>query len=223
MRSFSVLSQTRTEDFGISQPARNDSYQSHDLLFPETDRRVSMHGIFRRLLDASTWSSGMNRWAQTFVISVAIGVVLSCSPVCSAAEQPSTSSHQLSKESPLIPPKTSPSQDARYLTDVAEADTHLSTYVQQRGTLALKAMLTDGTAFCAFLRRGGGIDDALLNVASGARSVESQTHLPSGVATFNAIEAVALIDLCPAEQNLVPASVRIKLRRLHAALSRSSS
>jgi hypothetical protein len=123
----------------------------------------------------------------------------------------------------LIAPKTSPAQDVRYLTDVAKADSDLATYVQQKGNVALKAMLTDGTAFCAFLRRGGGIDNALLNVAAGATSVEAQTHLPSGVATFNAIEAVALIDLCPAEQRLVPASVRTKLRRLRSALGPAST
>ena len=123
----------------------------------------------------------------------------------------------------MIAPETTPAQDARYLTDVTKADSDLVTYVQQKGNVALKAMLTDGTAFCAFLRRGGGIDNALLNVAAGAKSVESQTHLPPGVATFNAIEAVALIDLCPAEQGRVPASVRTKLRRLKSALRTTST
>jgi hypothetical protein len=118
----------------------------------------------------------------------------------------------------LIAPKTSAAQDARYLSDVAKSDPDLSTYVQQQGSVALNAMLTDGGAFCAFLRRGGGIDNALLDVAAGAKSVESETHLPSGVTTFNAIEAVALIDLCPREQRLVPASVRTKLHRLRSAL-----
>ena len=79
-------------------------------------------------------------------------------------------------------------------------------------------MLTDGTAFCAFLKRGGGIDNALIAVAVGAKSEESQTHLPAGVKTFNTIEAVALIDLCPSEQQRVPASVRTKLRQLKKAL-----
>jgi hypothetical protein len=158
-----------------------------------------------------------------FAVAVVIGLVLSCSTTCSGATQSSSKLRQPSKDAPLIPPKTSPTQDARYLTDVAQADPKLATYVEQKGNVALKAMLTDGTAFCALLRRGGGIDDALLNVASGAKSVESETHLPSGVATFNAIEAVALIDLCPAEQRLVPASVRTKLRRLHSALSRAST
>jgi hypothetical protein len=123
----------------------------------------------------------------------------------------------------LIAPKTSAAQDARYLSDVAKSDPALSTYVQQQGSVALKAMLTDGGAFCAFLRRGGGIDNALLDVAAGAKSVESETHLPSGVTTFNAIEAVALIDLCPREQRLVPASVRTKLRRLRSALGPGST
>jgi hypothetical protein len=146
-------------------------------------------------------------------------VMVSCSATCAAQSSPK--SHEHSKDAPLVPPKTSPVQDARYLTDVAKADSDLATYVGQQGNVALRAMLTDGTAFCAFLRRGGGIDVALLNVAAGARSVESQTHLPSGVATFNAIEAVALIDLCPSEQRLVPASVRTKLRQLHSALGRT--
>jgi hypothetical protein len=122
----------------------------------------------------------------------------------------------------LIAPKTTPVEDARYLTDVAKSDPALATYVQKQGNVALKAMLTDGTAFCAFLRRGGGIDDALLNVAAGAKSVESETHLPSSVTTFNALDAVALIDLCPAEQRLVPASVRTKLHRLRSALGAST-
>jgi hypothetical protein len=152
---------------------------------------------------------------------MAIGLVLSCSATCAAQSSPKP--HEISKDTPLVPPKTSPVQDARYLTDVAKSDPNLATYVDQQGNVALQAMLTDGTAFCAFLRRGGGIDDALLNVAAGARSVESQTHLPSGVATFNAIEAVALIDLCPGEQRLVPASVRTKLHRLHSALGRAST
>jgi len=123
---------------------------------------------------------------------------------------------------PLVGPRTSAAQDARYLTDVAQADSDLVTYVQQNGNVALRAMLTDGSAFCAFMRRGGGIDSALVNLALGAHSVESQTHLPASVHTFNTLESVALIDLCPAEQNLVPTSVRAKLQRLAAALKSSS-
>lgn len=151
-----------------------------------------------------------------------VTLVLTCS--AASAAQASRNSHRLSKKNPpLVAPKTSPTQDARYLTDVTKADSHLATYVEQQGNVALQAMLTDGAAFCAFLQRGGGIDDALVNVAAGARSVASQTHLPSGVATFNAMEAVALIDLCPTEQRLVPASVRTKLHRLHTALGGASN
>jgi hypothetical protein len=156
-------------------------------------------------------------------------LVLGLGPFClgvfgSTAEAAATAkSHKTSKDAPLIAPKTSPTQDARYLTDVAKADPKLATYVQQQGNVALKAILTDGSAFCAFLRRGGGIDEALLNVAAGAKSVESETHFPSGVASFNAVEAVALVDLCPAEQRLVPASVRTKLHRLRAALDQASA
>jgi hypothetical protein len=123
-----------------------------------------------------------------------------------------------SKVAPLRAPKTTPAQDARYLTDVAKADPALESYLQSGGNVALRALLTDGSAFCAFLRRGGGIDQAMVSVAVGARSVESKTHLPSSVKTFNTVEAVALLTLCPSAQTLIPASDRSKLRKLGRAL-----
>jgi len=123
----------------------------------------------------------------------------------------------------LRAPKTTTAQDARYLTDVAQADSDLVTYVNKYGNVALRGMVTDGLAFCAFLHRGGGIDNALVDVAAGARADESTTHLPLSVHTFNTLEALALIDLCPSEERLVPASVRGELRQLAAALGSSSS
>lgn len=121
-------------------------------------------------------------------------------------------------DAPLVGPKTTPAQDTEYITDVTKADVHLATYAQQQGDVALQAMLTDGTGFCAFLRRDGSIDQAILDTAVGAKSLESQTHLPYSVATFNTLEAVALLALCPSEQSLVPASVRAKIHRLGSAL-----
>jgi hypothetical protein len=119
-------------------------------------------------------------------------------------------------------PKTTPSQDNEYLADVAKADPALATYVQNQGNVALRAMLTDGAAFCAFLHRGGGIDNALVSVAVGAKSVESQTQLPETVATFNSMEAVALLTLCPSDQALVPPSVRQRVHQLGRALGAQS-
>jgi len=118
----------------------------------------------------------------------------------------------------LRAPKTTTAQDARYLTDVAQADSDLVSYVNKYGNGALQGMLTDGLAFCAFLRGGGGIDNALVNEAVGARADEKKTHLPLNVHTFNTIESLALIDLCPGEQRLVPSSVRAKLSQLGGAL-----
>ncbi len=92
--------------------------------------------------------------------------------------------------------------------------------MEQRGEVALRAMLTDGAAFCAFLRRGGGTDNAMVSVAVGAQSVESRTHLPSSVTTYNAIEAVALLVLCPSEQDLVPVSDRSRIHELSEALAK---
>jgi hypothetical protein len=42
------------------------------------------------------------------------------------------------------------------------------------------------------------------------------------VATFNAIDAVALVTLCPSEQRLVPATVRTRVRRLGLQLNGKS-
>jgi hypothetical protein len=123
---------------------------------------------------------------------------------------------------PLRAPKTTPVQDAAYLTNVAQADSDLATYTQQDGNVALRAMLTDGSAFCAFLLRDQGIDAALVDLADGARSVESQTHLPASVRTFNTLESVAMIDLCPNEQGLIPAALRSKLHQLAKSLKNSS-
>jgi hypothetical protein len=120
---------------------------------------------------------------------------------------------------PLTAPKASAAQDGMYLTDVTEADPALKTYEQKDGNVALRALLTDGSAFCALLARGGGIDKALVDEAIGARSTESQTHLPLSVTTFNTIEAVGLLRLCPSEQKRVPMSVRTKIRRLGDRLS----
>jgi len=120
---------------------------------------------------------------------------------------------------PLHAPETTPAQDNEYLLDVTKADPDLATYVQEQGDTALRALVTDGSAFCAFLAHGGGMDNALASVAIGARSVESQTSLPLAVATFNTMESVALVVLCPNEQRLVPASVQSELGALKTELA----
>ncbi len=136
----------------------------------------------------------------------------------SATTSPKASVHARSK--PLSVPKTTFAQDTKFFTDVTEADPALVAYEQQQGNVALRALLTDGAAFCALLRRGSGIDDALVAEADGARGTESQTHLPLSITTFNTIEAVALLTLCPSEQTLVPASDRSKIRDLGRALGK---
>ena len=108
------------------------------------------------------------------------------------------------------------------MTDVTVADPALRAYEQKQGSVALRALFTDGSAFCALLKRGGGIDEVLVAEATGARSTESQTHLPLSVTTFNTVESVALLNLCPSEQKLVPSSVRSKIRALGKALAKRS-
>ena len=69
---------------------------------------------------------------------------LSISSWSTTAQASSPKPHKSSEVAPLAAPKTSPVQDARYITDVAKADPGLATYVQQQGNVALKAMLTHG-------------------------------------------------------------------------------
>ncbi|MGO9344726.1 MAG: hypothetical protein ACLP6E_19740 [Acidimicrobiales bacterium] len=120
---------------------------------------------------------------------------------------------------PLKAPHTSITQDGQFLTDITEADPSLVTYERQQGNVALRALLTDGSAFCSLLQRGGGIDNALVSVAVGARSDEPQTHLPLSVTTFNSIESVALLTLCPSDLKLLPGPDRNKIHNLGAALA----
>jgi hypothetical protein len=115
---------------------------------------------------------------------------------------------------PLRAPKTTNAQDSRYFTEVAAADPALASYEQKQGNVALRALLTDGSAFCALLWHEKDLDTALVEEAAGARSSESQTHLPLSVTTFNTVESVALLTLCPSEQKLLPAATRTKIRNL---------
>ena len=59
----------------------------------------------------------------------------------------------------------------------------------------------------------------MASVVIGARSVEPETHLPSTVTTFNAIDSIALLTLCPSEQRLVPGADRSRIRALGQALA----
>jgi hypothetical protein len=120
---------------------------------------------------------------------------------------------------PLVAPATSPQLDAKYLSDVAAADSALGTYIQTYGDTAVRTLLTDGGAFCAFLAKGGGLDQAMSSVVIGANGVEGQTHLPQNVTTYNAIDGVALVVLCPDEQSRLPAAARGTINQLQRQLS----
>jgi hypothetical protein len=146
------------------------------------------------------------------------GLATTClaAPESAGAAGTTTTTSTVSK--PLSPPRTSVAQDRAYFTDVAVADSSLATYEEKHGETALRALLTDGSAFCALLQRERNLDNALVAEADGARGTESQTSLPLTVTTFNTIEAVALVTLCPSEQKLLPKSVRTRIRRLGAEL-----
>lgn len=162
---------------------------------------------------------------RCLLTSGAVGLAAVTLAACghpAAQSSPTTGPPATSGGGPLVAPKTTPAQDAEYFTDLARADPSLSSYVNTYGNVALKALITDGSAFCAFLARDGGIDDAMSSVVIGANGVENQTHLPSSVATFNAIDAVALITLCPGEQKLIPAADQAHIRSLANSLGAGS-
>ena len=119
----------------------------------------------------------------------------------------------------LSAPTASVVDDGRYLAEVTEADPSLVKYEKVRGNVALRSLLTDGSAFCAFLQRDRNLDDAMVSVVVGARQVQTQTHLPMTVTTFNAVDAVALLTLCPSLQRYVPSASLTKIRALGASLS----
>lgn len=158
-------------------------------------------------------------------LALALGVGFGVGGLADSAAAGSTTTSHQSKSSSSGPPKgltlpkTSYTQDTKYLTDVAEADLALATYEQKQGNVALRTLLTDGSAFCALLKRAKGIDEALVAEADGARSTDKQTGLPLSVTTFNTIEAVALVTLCSSELKLVPATARSRIRSLGAHLA----
>ncbi len=183
---------------------------------------MSKHNFGLRLVDilgSACTVLCMDRCRRIGPLLLALAAV---STSCGASKPSGSTSGTTSADSgvatPLAAPKTSDVQDTEYLSDVAQADPALSSYIQAQGNVALQALLTDGTAFCAFLQRGGGIDNAMTSLVIGANTVESQTHLPATVTTFNTIDAVALLRLCPTEQKLVPADDRSRIRALAKAL-----
>ena len=165
--------------------------------------------------------STANRGSRRLVVFT--GLLLAVAVACASCGATGPAAPAPKATGPLSPPKTSAVMDSQYLMDVTEADPALVTYVQQRGNTAMRTLLTDGSAFCAFLHRGGGIDNAMVSVALGANSVESQTKLPRSITTYNTIESVALLTLCPSDQELVPASDRTKIRELGEELAKHAS
>ena len=143
----------------------------------------------------------------------------STDPSPSSTTSPTSGPGDPTTSAPLTAPQASAAQDGQFFTEIAEADPALATYEQKQGNVALRALLTDGSAFCAFLQRGGGVDQALVSEAVGARGDESQTHLPLSITTFNTVEAVSLLALCPAEQSLLPAADSSRIRALGASLA----
>jgi len=166
----------------------------------------------------------MNRLSTALPLAVmAVGLAAAgCSSGSPpAASRPAASAPAKTVAGRLQAPKTTPTEDDAYFRDLATVDQSLSKYVGSEQGVALQALLTDGAAFCAFLNRGGGIDNAMESVVIGANSVEPQTHLPRSIATFNAIDAAALIALCPGEQRLIPETALQHIQALERALAKN--
>jgi len=156
-------------------------------------------------------------------MTIVSAVLVIAATSCSSARASSPSRPVATTAALLQAPETSSVQDGQFFQDLATSDPSLSSYVNSEQGVALRALLTDGAAFCAFLQRYRNVDEAMESVAVGAKSVEPQTGLPESVKTFNAIDAVALITLCPNEQRLLPASDQARIRSLQKAFPQSET
>ena len=187
-------------------------------------RRASHRKVLCHTGAVAAVTMPLRRAAALLTVLLAVVLGASFGPIGSTGSAATSASPQISTSAPpsapLRAPRTSAAQDTKFFTDVAEADPKLAAYEQKQENVALRALLTDGSAFCALLKHGGDLNDVLVEEATGARGTESQTHLPLSVTTFNTIESVALLALCPSEQKLLPASVRTKIRNLGKSLGK---
>jgi hypothetical protein len=158
------------------------------------------------------------RWWALLVTSVALAAGCGTSKAATGPAKSTTTTVVGPSSASTLPP-TSLADASTYYLDLAQLDPSLSSYVTQQNDLALRTLLTDGRAFCAILHSGGDIDNAMLSVAAGARSVEATTHLPLSVTTFNAIDSAALVVLCPGDQKLLPPVDQGRIRQLATALA----
>lgn len=166
-----------------------------------------------------TTLSALRRQRSLPWTALVVVAVLSCSCGTSAKTASPANARPASRPAALKAPVTTAAMDGQYFKDLAEADPSLATYVNSDGNTALRALLTDGSAFCALLQQGGGIDNAMASLVIGARSVEAKTHLPSTVTTFNAIDAVSLLALCPSEVKLTPSADQARIKTLGERLA----
>jgi len=174
-------------------------------------------------------SPSRSRWFLTLALALALAAVLTglflwrstsgTGSISSNTTAPSTDPTSPTSSKPLMAPTSSVAGDAQFLSDVTEVDPRLTTYEKKSGNVALRSLLTDGTAFCSFLNRDKDIDTAMVSVAVGARQVEPRTHLPLSVTTFNAVDSLALVTLCPSLESVVPQSDLKKIRKLSAELA----
>ena len=174
-------------------------------------------------------------WRLAIVALAAMAATGACNDPPHAATKASTAAvrptsaeglprpNEAPAEGPLEAPKTSSLEDVNYFNDLAKVDPGLATYVNTWSDVALRALITDGSAFCAFLDRDKSVDDAMTSLVMGARSIESQSHLPMSVKTFNAVDAVALVALCPGEVKLLPPEDRAKVRHLGVVLGKGAN
>jgi hypothetical protein len=162
---------------------------------------------------------GLSILGVVVVVALAAILVWSSASVRPSTTASSTTTSPVATTVLLSAPAATVAQDGQYLADVTQVDPALGTYEKKSGNVALRSLLTDGSAFCAFLQRDRAIDSAMVSVAIGARSTEPQTDLPMSVTTFNSIEAVALLTLCPSLESLVPSTDLAKIHQLGATLS----
>jgi hypothetical protein len=139
------------------------------------------------------------------VLAVAsILAATSCSSAKTASSTPTTGPH----------PTYSAAQQNAYFHDVTKSVPSVSSYVNQRGTAALDALLAYGSGFCTFLQAGQDPTTALGNLQTQAQNLQAKTGFTAPQTTYETIATDALIALCPSEQSSLSPDEQAQLQQV---------
>jgi hypothetical protein len=115
-------------------------------------------------------------------------------------------------------PDVTPAQEESYFHDLQENVPSLETYVGQRGSVALDAILAYGAGFCELLRDGQDPSTAVASLQTQAGNLQSRTGFSGTEVEYEEIATDALIALCPAEESALSPDEQAELEQVEKTL-----